>query len=291
MKLLAKFNMILFLVFMCGLIAVSLISHRLLQDNAQSQVMQNARIMMETATAMRNYTTVQIKPLLSKQMQHTFLPQSVPAFAATESFNELRKKYPQYTYKEATLNPTNLRDRTTDWESDLVNQFRNDSKMAEKTGIRDTPFGQSLFLCRPIRITDKACLSCHSTPAQAPPSMLARYGKDNGFGWEMGDVIGAQIVSVPTSLPEQVARRDFGTLLGSLIIIFFLTMLVLNLMLTLLVIRPVAHLAQRADDISKGIVETGDLPVNGKDEIAGLTTAFNRMMRSLKKAMAMLEEV
>jgi hypothetical protein len=45
-------------------------------------------------------------------MDKQFLPQTVPAYAATETLAQLRKKYPNYDYKEATLNPTNPRDRS-----------------------------------------------------------------------------------------------------------------------------------------------------------------------------------
>ena len=81
--------------------------------------------MMEAALSSRNYTINQVKPLLETQMKYEFLPQTVPAYAATEQFNELRKKHPDYAYKEATLNPTNPRDRAADWEADVVNMFRN----------------------------------------------------------------------------------------------------------------------------------------------------------------------
>ena len=79
----------------------------------------------------------------------------MPAYAATEQFNDLRKKYPDYSYKEATLNPTNPRDRATDWEADIVNQFRNGQGKGELIGERDTPTGRSLYLARPIQITDR----------------------------------------------------------------------------------------------------------------------------------------
>ena len=67
-----------------------------------------------------------------------FLPQAVPNYAATEQFNELRKKYPDYGYKEATLNPTNPRDRAVEWEAELVNQFRNDAAKTTCTGTAST---------------------------------------------------------------------------------------------------------------------------------------------------------
>src|SRR5258706_14014932 len=106
MKLIIKFNLVFISVFIVGLLVAGRISHALLQDNAREEILQNARIMMEAALSTRSYTTTQIKPLLEVQMKYAFLPQSVPAYAATEYFSDLRKKYPEYSYKEATLNPT-----------------------------------------------------------------------------------------------------------------------------------------------------------------------------------------
>jgi len=290
MNLLTKFNLMLITVFVLGLAATCVVTDAQLKRNAQEEVVNNARLMMASALAMRSYTTKEIKPLLNKQVQATFLPQTVPAYAATQIFNALREKNPEYTYKEATLNPTNLRDRATDWETDLVKKFSDDAKQTEIIGSREAATGQSLYLSRPIRITDAACLTCHSTPDKAPASMIKVYGSDHGFNWHKGDVIGAQIVSVPTSLPETMARRAFLALAGSLVVVFVTTLLVLNVMLTLLVIRPVTRLSQVADRISQGNLEVEDLPVTGKDEISGLAASFNRMQRSLKKAMELLED-
>lgn len=142
-----------------------------------------------------------------------FHPQSVPAFAATEIFTYLRANYPDFHYKEATLNPTNLRDRATDWEADVVNQFRNDPELKDFSNIRETPAGTSLFLANPIKISNVSCLECHSTPDKAPPELVKQYGSANGFGWIMNEVIGAQIVSVPMSVPLAMAENSWRDLL------------------------------------------------------------------------------
>ena len=157
--------------------------------------------MMETALAIRAYTVSQIKPHLDPLLSERFLPQTVPAYAATETINELRKNHPEYAYKEATLNPSNPRDRASDWEADLVASFRNAMDVKELTGERDTPTGRHMYIARPIQITNPACLACHNTPATAPPSMVKVYGEANGFGWKMNEIIGAQVVSVPMMVP------------------------------------------------------------------------------------------
>jgi hypothetical protein len=147
-------------------------------------------------------------------LDNQFHPQSVPAFAATEIFGYLREKFPDYFYKEATLNPTNPRDHATDWESDVVNQFRGNPTQAEFINTRESPTGTALFLARPIKINNVSCLECHSTPDKAPAEMIKLYGGDNGFGWNLDDIIGAQIVSVPVSVPIHMAENAFRVIIA-----------------------------------------------------------------------------
>jgi len=315
MRLLAKFSLIFVVVFGAGLTASGFLLYDLLQRNAREQVLYNAQLMMETALAMRSYTIEQVKPAITETMERqraqgqdhaddvfreicakrglvgkrVFRPQTVPAFAATELFSQLRKNYPDYFYKEAATNPTNPRNRALDWEEDIIKAFKNRPEMKVLDGERDTPLGHSLFLARPMR-APKACLECHSTPANAPPDMLQVYGTANGFGWSEGDVIAAQIVSVPVSLPVQMANRAFRRVLLSIVLVGVLTLLVVDLLLYATVIRPVSQFAARADDISKGQLDVPELPVRGKDEISMLAAAFNRMHRSVTAAMKMLED-
>lgn len=289
MKLIWKFNLVLLGIFVLGFLIAGYISYRALQQNAREEILQNARLMMESALSARTYTTTQVKPLLDNQMKYVFLPQSVPAYAATEQFTELRKKHPDYSYKEATLNPSNPRNRAADWEADVVNIFRNTAAQSEVIGERDTPAGRALYLARPIQIKSKACLDCHSTVDVAPKTMLDLYGSANGFGWKMEEVIGAQIVSVPMSVPIARAEKTFTAFMGSLALVFVAIFVLLNVMLYTMVIRRVTNLAGIADQVSLGNMEAGEFKSKSRDEIGTLTEAMGRMKASLVQAMKMLE--
>jgi protein-histidine pros-kinase len=231
MKLILRLNLILVCVFLLGVVSAGIITRDLLRDNARIQVMQNARTMMETAVAVRGYTVTQIRPLLAPMLEQEFLPQSVPAYS-------LRERHREYIYKEATLNPTTPTNRATDWEADLVTTFQGDPTRTEIVGERDAPWGRSLYLTHPIRITDPGCLTCHTTPESAPPSMVRAYGSANGYGWKLGEVIGAQVVQVPMSISIQMADRASRTLVTSLAVIFLLILLFLNILLYWIVIKP-----------------------------------------------------
>jgi HAMP domain-containing protein len=289
MKLIVKFNLVLLLVFAIAFLTVGYVSRRLLQRNANEEILENARIMMEAALAVRTYTNTQIKPLLETQIKYSFLPQSVPAYSANEYFDQVRKKFPDYSYKEATLNPTNPANRATDWEVDIVRYFRQFPEKTELVGERDTPNGRSLYIARPMKIKDTKCLYCHDTPESAPRTMIERYGSDNGFGWKLNDILTAQIVSAPMELPIRRANTALAGFMVSLAGVFVVIFAALNAMLIILVTRPVNRLSKIADEVSLGNLEVADFQMSGKGEIAALSESFSRMRKSLIEAIKMLE--
>lgn len=290
MRLTTKFNLVLLAVFSLGLAIAGYISYSVLHKHAREEVLNHAGMMMEAAMAIRGYTVKEIRPLLKLQMKRQFLPQSVPSYAATQNFEAVRKMYPEYTYKEAALNPTNPRDHATDWETDIIRIFRDDPGTQELSGERETPLGRSLYYARPIKISNKGCLACHSTADEAPETMVALYGTSNGFGWQLDEIVGAQVVSVPLAVPLAKAREEFAIFMVSLVAIFAVIFIVINLMLGLIVVRRVREMAHAADDISTGHMEVPEFRVSGKDEIADLGRSFNRLRRSLEKAMQILGE-
>jgi HAMP domain-containing protein len=289
MKLLTKFNLILIALFGAGSILIAFAAYQFLMRNARTQVIQQAELMIESARSTRQYTANELAPLLETLPAHKtrFLPETIPFYAATVTFDYLRKRYPDYSYKEAALNPSNLRDRAVDWEADLINYFRNHTGEKDLVGERDTPTGRMLYIARPI-VADQACLECHSQPSEAPPAIVKTYGSVNGFGWKANETVAAQIISVPMSVPIQIARAAFHTLVVYLIVGLAITLVALDAAIVFLVIRPVRTLSDMADRISTGDMSLPELPVRGSDEISALTASFNRMFVSLQKAFRLL---
>jgi protein-histidine pros-kinase len=288
MKLLLKFNLILLAIFGVGGLVIAQLAYSFLIGNARGEVLRQAQLMMASTESVRQYTANDLSPLLQQNPRHKvrFLPETVPFYGATSTFNNLRKDYPDYSYKEAALNPTNPEDRVTNWEADIIDELRNHPDQTQAIGDRNTPSGRSLYLAKPIKATQE-CLECHGVSSAAPRAMLNVYGNANGFGWKLNEIVGAQIISVPMSVPVGIATAAYHRLLLFLVL---LPLAALDVGIYWFVIRPLRIVSDTADRVSRGEKDVPLVEVKGKDEIATVAASFNRMQVSLAKAMRMFEE-
>ena len=287
MGLRAKFNLLMVAVAALGVALFALAAGPLVNAVAREEVLQSSRIMMESAAGARKYTSEQIAPLLKDRMAHQFYPQSVSAYAAKRNFDVIHKKFPDFIYREAALNPSNPQDRASDWEADIINDFRANPAKEEVSLVRQTATGPMLELARPL-VNKPACMECHNTAATAPASMIALYGDQNGFGWKPGEVIGAQIVSVPMSASALRAghiRKLFVIPFACFLVLLFVS---INLLLHFVVIRPIERIAKNAEAVSMGDINTPEYRYGGRDQIGRLAASLNRMHRSLVEAFRML---
>lgn len=287
MRLLLRLNVVFVIAFaVVGFIAYEACAS-LQQMDARREVLATAGLMLDSALASRAYTADEIDPLLEAHMQDSFPPQVIPFYAATQTFNNLRKLHPDFTYKEATLNPTNPRDRATDWEADIIDQFRNHPGSGQIQGERATPMGRSLYLARPI-LARPECLACHGLATAAPAALLARYGHDNGFGWQANEVIGAQIVAVPFADAVVGAQRLFSGVTAVIIAVLVALWVIANAAVYWMVMRPLSAITRQAEQVSLGKAAEVTFGSERNDEIGALGAAFERMRKSLEKAMKMI---
>ena len=132
--------------------------------------------------------------------------------------------------------------------------------------------------------------ACHSTVDAAPKTMIDLYGPANGFGWKMDEIIGAQIVSVPMTVPIERANKTFTAFMGSLAAVFVAIFVLLNVMLYTMVIRRVTQpRGHRRRGEPRQVSTPASSRRTSRDEIGVLTEAMGRMKASLVQAMKMLE--
>jgi len=290
MSLRIKFNLVMLAAFLAGLALAALFLNGFSESAARKALLSEAALMMGEVDATIHYTDQQTSPLLSKQMALQFVPQAIPFFAAQQTFNRLARTLPDYTFRQPTLNPTNPSDRPAPWETDIIAALVARPTLESLVTERDTAAGRILSFSRPVKIDSKQCLTCHSTPDAAPRSMIDVYGRDNGFGWKLGDIVGAEVVSVPERLARREAWHSLIVMMGWLTLIFVVMLALMNLMLHVLIIKRVRRVSALADQISLGNKDVPEFDGRGRDEIGSLARSFTRMRRSLMAAMRLLEE-
>ena len=286
-----KFTLLLLLVFLSGIVASSMVLSFVLSRSAQTQLVAEALMLMETMDSVREYTSSQIGPELAGRLEAEFFPEIIPAYSAREVFERFRSNpsYREFFYKEATLNPTNLRDKADSFESELVERFRQKSyDSREMSGFRRTPGGNLYYIARPIRVNHQRCLNCHGFPEHAPLSMIERYGPHNGFGWALNEIVGVQVISVPAERVLKSTRQSLVLILGIFTGAFASAILLVKLWLKRFVVRPLKRMSQVAEAVSMGDTSVEFFQGSG-DEVGALANAFNRMRISLQMAMQRLE--
>jgi HAMP domain-containing protein len=293
LKLATKFNLVLLAIFIVALLLSSFLLSSLLERYTEQAITEKALLLIETMGAVRDYTSNQINPELAPRLEteEQFLPQTVPGYSAREVFDGLRERpeYQDFFYKEATLNPTNLRDKADSFEAEIVESFRSDRNLKEKTGFRALASGNIFYIARPLVVSKESCLRCHSTPSAAPKSQLATYGDRHGFGWQLNEIVGAKIVSVPESRVAAQSRDLKTFVLGLLAACLLVTIALINLFMWKTVTKPIQKIARTAQQVSTGDM-TPEFPQKSNDEIGILAASLNRLKISLQIAMNMLED-
>ena len=284
-----KYNIVLVVACLLGIAVSIAMSYVLVRKSAVQEVEQSIDLLREKTSAVRYYTLNSIEPLLADNNDILFLPETVTSYAARTIFAKVQEKYPDYSYKEAALNPTNPADLPTELEASLIKRFRADPSLEQITTIVDGENGRILSVAYPVTIKQEGCLRCHSTPEAAPPAMVDLYGPDNGFGWQMGETVGAQIISAPISLVDKRALETVIILVSGLGVAFVVVFVTTNALLSRIVLRPVERMSEMAEKVSHGDFAVPEYSKPGRDEISALSASFNRMRRSLERAMMMID--
>jgi HAMP domain-containing protein len=288
-----KVNFLLLLTLIIGLTMSGIVLSNILRQKIETETTSKAELLLSTMLSVRDYTTEQINPLLAPQLISVtnFLPQTVPSFSAHKVFAKLKENpnYANFSYKEAAINPTNLKDKADGFETQLVTNFRADNTKQRITGYISSPV-KSFYIAKPIQIKKSSCLVCHSVPQAAPASMINSYGKENGFGWKLNEIIGTQVIYVPS---EELVHENFTSLLLVLMTIlaaFSIALFAINTLISKTIVRPLNRMIKVANEVSQGNMNVEFPSVNSKDEIGNLSKSFIRMKHSLQLSIDMLKK-
>jgi len=186
--------------------------------------------------------------------------------------------------------PTNAEDLPTELEAAIIERFKSNPKLQEVSGDDINPILPFHYTARPLTVTSASCLRCHATPDQAPISLINAYGPKNGFGWKVGEIIGAQIVKVPMN--EIVEKKD--EIKKSLLVLIIACLVALALVmfyaLDYLLVRPLAKFTVVADSASQSPNSTTFPKSSSVEELNRLQRSLERLRVSLLVAINLVQK-
>ena len=251
-----KFTILLTIVFLSGILLSSVTLAAAMHQKAEGEISTRAEILVQTMNSVRGYTSDRVRPLLKDRLETEpeFIPETVPAYAAREVFEKFRDRdeYRSFFYKEATLNPTNVRDRADEFESIIVEQFRDSPDLEQQSGYRTVDGEQLFYIAYPLSVNKASCLECHGRVADAPKSMLTTYGDQGGFGWQLNEIVAAQTIYVPAREVFARGNQYLALVIGIFAAIFAAVVLLINRLLKGTVIQPIRQLTAIVQNVGTG---------------------------------------
>ncbi len=277
LKLGTQFSLLLSLVFLVGMLVTGVTLWGIAQHEAEEDITTKAEILTQTMEAVRGYNSSHINPLLKDKLATApeFIRETVPAFAAREIFEQFRDRpeYHSFFYKEAAPNPTNPRDQADEFETSLVEQFRQQPNLKNLSGYRATSDSTLFYIARPLAVQQSSCLQCHSKSSLAPKGLLTTYGGNGGFGWKLNDIVAAQVIYVPADEVFDHSRRNMVLMMGIFGSIFAIAGLLVNWLLKRRVIQPIKQLTAIARHVSSASVTAEQV---GEFQSASITKVADR---------------
>ncbi|MFN4263436.1 MAG: response regulator [Thioalkalivibrionaceae bacterium] len=291
----SKITLFLLTAFAVGIAATAWLLGGAMKTKAELEIEDRAEILMATANAVRRYTTEHIAPLLADEVyaSEVFISETVPAFSAHRvfSFFSETSEYGSFSYKEATLNPTNPNDQADEFETLVVERFRADPDLPLQTGYRQRGDETLFYSARPLKVGSESCLVCHSTPDRAPAAQLARFGDEGGFGWSLGEIVAAQMVYVPADEVLQAGRNSLFLAMAVFFGVFFVGTALLNAQIQRSIVAPIRHVTAIAHTLRGGTPSPETLAAFKKPEYRSMRERRDEAGEWFRAFEAMAEEV
>ncbi|HEV58016.1 MAG TPA: DUF3365 domain-containing protein [Phycisphaerales bacterium] len=260
--------------------------HRYINRMLDSQ----ARLALEFDLAVREYVAEHVRPFAEAQVvEGEFLPEGMStSYAARNVFEKVRRRFPDWIIKFSSDNPRNPINRAGPAELEIIERFNLNPELqrwVQDVQIDGQPY-RAHFSAR--RMTGD-CLHCHGDPADAPESLISRYGGKAGFHRPLGQVIALDMAAIPLAPYRQALLRTIGVnglfMAGALVGLSVLIQAVFNGLVGRRLARMAAHFKG-----SKGREPLpADLANGSRDEIATLVENFNVLCARLEESHRDLE--
>ena len=258
------------------------------REQVHAEANKELSLMVDMVKSVREFIAEDVRPaLLEANMFH---PPAVSSTVATGKVaGHFLQKQPNYYIKVAADNPLNAKNKPEPLEQALLARFRNDSSL---DGIVETGqiHGRTYLVSSRPSKAKEGCLLCHGDSAQAPEAITDLYGTSHGYGWKVGEVVGASVVGVPMADVNALVMQRGLAVIGIFTLVFGIIFIIINRLVKQRIVNPVIEITGTAIAISKGDLNREVEIARDGGEIGELGNAVELLRRSLVKAMERIQQ-
>ncbi len=155
-----------------------------------------------------------------------------------------------------------------------------------------SPDGSKYQYFQPVRASSERCVICHTLvrPPYWTEQMTEAEASVAGAKLQIGDALGLVKLEFPRAQAERDLQRNRATLASLAVVTVFLAMIASWAIVKYVIVKPLKHLRDVSDAISRGNMEMR-ADIQTADEFEELGIAFNRMLRHLMAVQQELREV
>lgn len=243
-----------------------------------------AELALQFDLSIRKYVSQNVRPLMYKLVGNDeFIPETMStSFVARSVFEDVRKQFPEFILKFSSDNPRNPLNLAGPQEMEIIDFFNANPEINEWKGsitIEDKKY-VARFQAR--RMKEK-CLRCHGDPADAPNSLLKRYGDKAGFHRPLNEVIALDTVAIPIDAINEKIWNDLNKniflIIACVLYLFISTYLVFRFTVSKRLSKIATHFNNTVS--SENFEEIEEIAAEGNDEIASLATNFNTLAEKI----------
>ena len=224
-----QFSLLLILIYIISLPVISTITYFVLRQNAINHAYQASRLYIAAIDAVKQYVEDELRPVLKKELPHKFILEGMSrSYAAGSTARRILQGFPDYIFKNASVNPTNLKNNADEFERGIINDFRTKKDIKEWKGFISKEGYDYYVIARAGSPVKESCLYCHGDPAAAPKEVTERYGTTSGYYMKAGEVVDALIVYIPIHIPLANARKAVAIFIGIYTVFFGIIFWLIN---------------------------------------------------------------
>jgi len=289
------------LLFIAAAVAVVLLVQHQMREQARTEAVAKAELMLDRNLAAHWYFTHELKPRVAELaakagckddfdpvwMSSTYAVRQIESHVRAMCVNV--EHHPNYSYKEAAVGARNPDNEADEYEKAFLTACNQDANLPPGVSVREIDGVAHLVMLRRGAVMERSCLRCHGSPSSAPAG-LEGYSGGRGFGRKEGEVVSG--ISIRMPLSEAYAAADvFSWRLSGLLVVVLVGLFAAQFLLSRYVLlRPLGQIREQAGRIAAGSDHLGErVPVPATRELGELARAFNAMSASVRDRHDQLE--